>query len=238
MVMAIKEGMLGCVEIFRSIQGEGPSAGRPAVFLRTAGCTLHCGFCDTKYAEKVVENLSVAEVSSRLEESIRGAEGSIRLVLTGGEPFLWSKELSLVLERLLACNLRFPVEVETNGTLFDIVFADLIDYFNVSLKLSNSGNPLEKRITKETALLVNYLSAKESRVAYKFVVDKDDDIDEVLYLQRHLALPLRDIWLMPKGATRQELTNRREWCMKRAIDLGANYSDRLHVAAFDLKRGV
>ena len=36
-------------EIFESIQGEGPTAGEPCVFLRLAMCNLHCRWCDTKY---------------------------------------------------------------------------------------------------------------------------------------------------------------------------------------------
>ena len=37
-------------EIFYSIQGEGQHTGMPAVFLRLAGCSMECDFCDTKYA--------------------------------------------------------------------------------------------------------------------------------------------------------------------------------------------
>ena len=36
-------------EIFKSIQGEGPNFGKPAIFLRTAQCNLKCTWCDTKY---------------------------------------------------------------------------------------------------------------------------------------------------------------------------------------------
>ena len=42
--------MLTVNEIFFSIQGEGPRAGRPSAFLRLTGCPLRCAWCDTAYA--------------------------------------------------------------------------------------------------------------------------------------------------------------------------------------------
>ncbi len=39
--------MLQLAEIFYSIQGEGEHTGKPAVFVRLAGCNLSCDFCDT-----------------------------------------------------------------------------------------------------------------------------------------------------------------------------------------------
>jgi len=39
-------------DIFSTIQGEGPFAGKPAVFLRLAGCNLRCFFCDTDFESR------------------------------------------------------------------------------------------------------------------------------------------------------------------------------------------
>jgi len=41
---------LRIAETFFSIQGEGPTAGLPAVFVRVQGCSVGCAWCDTKYS--------------------------------------------------------------------------------------------------------------------------------------------------------------------------------------------
>src|SRR5262249_39102466 len=72
-------------EIFHSIQGEGAFMGVPSVFVRTSGCSLRCGWCDTPYTswQPEGENLSVGEILHRLEQF-----PSRHAVVTGGEPLV------------------------------------------------------------------------------------------------------------------------------------------------------
>ena len=100
-----------------TIQGEGPFAGRPAVFVRLSGCNLQCRNCDTDYTtlrETVtVENLvgDVVETFGKMA----GPNHRKLVVITGGEPF---RQFALdVLVRALL-DLDYQVQIETNGTLW------------------------------------------------------------------------------------------------------------------------
>jgi 7-carboxy-7-deazaguanine synthase (Cx14CxxC type) len=116
-------------EIFYTLQGEGAQAGRPAVFLRFAGCNLWsgreedratalCTFCDTDFVGtdgtlggKYKGPDSLAEIVNSLwPESTSGRK---YVVCTGGEPLL---QLDDDLIRSLH-NQGFEIAIETNGTL-------------------------------------------------------------------------------------------------------------------------
>lgn len=101
-------------DIFYSLQGEGLYAGRPAVFLRFAGCNLQClkseqGFdCDTNTFEH--EKMNLSEIVAKISEKDRA--GCRWVILTGGEPLLQT-------DRQLTDGLHgngYKIAVETNGT--------------------------------------------------------------------------------------------------------------------------
>lgn len=103
------DGSLDIIDVFQTVQGEGPFAGCPAVFLRLAGCDLQCPACDTSYT-KGRERRSVLDI---LNEVHNEAGDVINLVvLTGGEPL--RQNLVPLLNQLAG---RYEVQIETNGTL-------------------------------------------------------------------------------------------------------------------------
>jgi 7-carboxy-7-deazaguanine synthase len=96
------------IEIFASVQGEGPDAGLPTVFVRTARCNLRCVWCDSEYTFGQGEEANLPDVINKVR-----AFGLPAVCLTGGEPTL-TKELPELAERLVAEG--FQVSVFTNGT--------------------------------------------------------------------------------------------------------------------------
>lgn len=108
-------------EMWYTIQGEGPWAGRPAVFLRLAGCNLRCVFCDTDFSGGAVYTLDalVHELCSILDENNCG-----HVVITGGEPML--QEIGLIINHTFMCDVKF--QIETAGTVWPESMEDMGDF--------------------------------------------------------------------------------------------------------------
>lgn len=98
-------------ELFYTLQGEGPDAGLPAIFLRLARCNLRCGFCDQFFDHGRDE--STEHLAKRII-AMSKANTCKLVVITGGEPFL-QNFVPLILD-LQEKDIR--VSVETAGTLW------------------------------------------------------------------------------------------------------------------------
>ncbi len=101
--------MLQLAEVFYSIQGEGEHTGKPAVFVRLAGCNLSCDFCDTDYSLKFFSTID--QVVAKVREL---GQDCPMVVLTGGEPLAQREALELI-EALRRDGRR--VHIESNGTI-------------------------------------------------------------------------------------------------------------------------
>jgi 7-carboxy-7-deazaguanine synthase len=100
---------LNVSEIFRSIQGESSFSGLPCVFIRLAGCNLHCRYCDTHYAQEGGNVLSLDEIIRQVTDF-----GVDLVEITGGEP-LFQQETPDLVKALLKRGHK--ILVETNGSL-------------------------------------------------------------------------------------------------------------------------
>ncbi len=102
---------LAVVETFHSLQGEGLHAGRSAFFIRLAGCTVGCPWCDTKHSwpETAHPHRPISELATEARQA--AAAGAAFVVISGGEPL--QQPLDPLCEALSAAGL--PLHLETSG---------------------------------------------------------------------------------------------------------------------------
>ena len=216
-----------------TFQGEGPSIGRRAGFVRLGRCNLDCSWCDTPYTwdwdrydpAAELHRASVPSVLTQLD-----AMAPEIVVVTGGEPLLQQRRLVPLLE---ACAARvWPVEIETNGTIAprpDLV--GLVARWNVSPKLANSGVPHDKRVCPDALAALR----ATGRAAFKFVATQPADLDEVAELVD--AHGLEPVWIMPEGTDPTTWLDRARELTDPVLARGWNLTPRLHVLIWGDQRG-
>jgi len=144
-------------EVFNSWQGEGGSVpgsafGRRQIFVRFAGCDLHCAWCDSRefidasrvsrwryevepFTGRFEYRPNPAELDEVVEAITRLDTGDIHSIsYTGGEPTLQVKPLKALMERMKG--LGFDNFLETHGGLPELIreVAPLTDYASVDIK--------------------------------------------------------------------------------------------------------
>jgi len=235
-------------EIFASLQGEGPSAGRPVAFIRLSRCNLACQWCDTAYTwhftgdnrphrSGATYDRAANQVTLPEEEAARriAALGKPRLVITGGEPLLQGAALARMLDALAELAPGMSTEVETNGTVAPHpAFDPHIAQYTVSPKLAHSGNPADLALLPER---LRHWSA-EPRAVFKFVIAQPADVNEVLALAERYAIPPARIWLMAEGTDAATLASREGWLADICLQHNLTLSKRLHIELYGDTRGT
>jgi len=228
-------------ELYSSLQGEGLLTGTPSVFVRASGCNLRCWFCDTPYTSWAPEgeDRSVEAIVQQTERL--AAEKSIcHVVVTGGEPMLFSEMIPLCRE-LHARGLH--ITIETAGTLFLPVECDLM---SISPKLPSS-TPTEERAgrwaarheqTRHRPDVIRQLIANYD-YQLKFVIDSPADLADVnVWLAEFPEANRNRVLLMPQGVDLTALAGTGEWMEPYCLEQGFVFCPRKHIEWFGAKRGT
>lgn len=206
--------MLKVHEIFHSIQGEGPFSGRPAVFLRLAGCVKpYCPFCDTPEALGDGKFMALAEIVSAIK-----AYPCSFVVITGGEPFLQWEDGLAELEKILLSH-GMEVQYESSGK------AGLPEETGGKIVLSpKPGNwPVPEALSGVFALKVLWDEKNSAKI---------------LRMISETGFPAEKIWLMALGASKEEQLSQMPVLWEVCRVHGYHFSPRLHILAFDRKPGI
>ena len=162
------------------------------------------------------------------------------VVITGGEPFI-QKQLGPLTNRL---HLRdYHITIETAGTVFQKVECDLI---SISPKMSNSTPSAQKsqrwhqrheseRLKPE--IVRQLITAHEYQL--KFVVDRQEDIEEIEeYLKHFAGIERTRVLLMPQGVDFQQLEQRGRWVAEACSQYGFTFCPRKHIEWYGNQRGT
>ena len=240
--MSDKTIFLSDDKIFYTIEGEGEYVGKPSVFMRLSMCNLTCkGFassdspngCDSFVSWTVKNRMTYAEVldfmvQNNFDHNLKN--GAIWKI-TGGEPLIQQKALLELVDQYIQKFGYVPkIDFETNATIMPDARWDVLGAtFTTSPKLSNNGDPVEKRYKPEV-LKWHALSGS----GFKFVVSSEKEVDEILekYVKA-CNVPRDRIWLMPCCGSRAEHSERAHIVADLCKKYNFNFSPRLQLVIWD-----
>jgi len=224
-------------EIFGpTLQGEGPSIGTSAIFVRTRRCNLQCTWCDTRYTWDKEDRrfawdyhtYEPVDVAKRVKELAN--PGTELVVFTGGEPLLWQGEIAQTIDLLS----EYGIEIETNGTIIPYSlerFNSRIQY-NICPKTSNSD--MDKQVNDEA---IHYF-AKHPNARFKFVVTLDNYKHDLEEIQKMCyEMDIYPVTIMPEGVTLESQIKGIKLLSEPVAHLGLRLIPRMHIIAWENEGG-
>ena len=202
------------IEIFSSIQGEGNYVGCRQVFVRFAGCNLHCNYCDTNFNEQEFCDFEISAGTMKFRqirnpvtaEEVVGAVNALisevpthSISFTGGEPLLQFKFIENVIKRLMVAHSHCPkFFLETNGVLYKNLskIIDLLDIISMDIKLPSVTNADFFDLHRKFIEI-----AKSKDLYIKIVVTNETTIEEFIAAVEMIASISRNISLILQPVT-------------------------------------
>ena len=230
-------------KVFYTVEGEGEYVGWPSVFMRLSMCNLTCqGFasedsphgCDSYVSWSIKNKLTFEELKTLLEEDgyKDNMDNGAIWKITGGEPLVQqSRLLKFVSYVDIEWGYVPRIDFETNATIQpNEEWLRHGATFTTSPKLSNNGDPVERRYKPE---VLKWHVRNGS--GFKFVISKKEDLDEVLekYVNE-FDIPRDRVWLMPCAGSRAEHIAIAEEIAEFAKRQSFKFSPRLHLLVWDM----
>jgi 7-carboxy-7-deazaguanine synthase len=199
--------------------------------------------------------MTIDEIINKIDEIIKKENITeyVDIVITGGEPMMIKDDiinLTKAIKDYMEQNmLSSKTTIESNGTFFREEILKYVDLFSLSPKLKSSvpvGTEFEhlhntNRINRESFKQFSSLSIRSDApydVQWKFVISREEDIDEILKMKNDYDISFDHIYFMPMGSTKEELEKTRLLTWNLALKYHVNFTDRVHISIFDNKRGV
>ena len=171
---------LPVIEQFISLDGEGPTAGELAYFVRFNDCNLRCSWCDTVYSWDGTSPI-VHKTPQAIYDDIK-ASGVKNVTLTGGEPLIQQNIIPLL--KLLAEDSSLCIHIETNGAVNIAPVraacpAENIHYI-LDYKLPTSA--------MESHMCMANLEQVTASDVYKFVIASEEDLARTIEIIKQYTL--------------------------------------------------
>lgn len=237
---------------FHTVEGEGELIGTPSVFMRLFGCNLTCkGWasedskwgCDSYLSWTKRNKYSFEQMFSFYEENnlVNYLSRGDIWKITGGEPMLRQKPLLAFVRAFVEKYQFLPrIDFETNGTIqpADEWITEFKATFTVSPKLSNNGDPVEKRYVPSVLKW-----HAEHNSCFKFVMQFGYDPAHEENLLRELissyirnpevGIPSSRVWIMVCAGSRKEHIDNAEAVVEFCKKNGYKFSPRLQLVVWD-----
>jgi 7-carboxy-7-deazaguanine synthase len=205
-------------EIYASIHGESQYAGKPVTLVRTTGCDLRCGYCDTSYAFVGGKDVSVEGVVAQVESL-----GLPSVLLTGGEPML-QREIGILARQLL--DRGYEVAIETSGAhALDVLPREVLRI--VDIKTPGSG--------ESHRVLWQVLDGLRPCDAVKFVLCDEGDYTWAVDQVRRLDLASRTEVLFSPVHGRLDPKSLVDWVVRDRLPVRVNLQLHKYIWGADVQ---
>ena len=166
--------------------------------------------------------------------------GLKHVVLTGGEPML-PKQVTDLSSQL--GQQGFHLTIETAGTVDRDVHCDLM---SISPKFRSSGPEAAKHprwnrdheSRRKSIESTQRLVGRSADYQLKFVVDSEDDFEELTEIVDAVGAAGKDVWVMPQGSTIEALDAAKQWLEPWTREQGFEYCDRMQIRWYGNRRGT